>query len=167
MAKSDDLFGVGGMLRQKLLQHTSNQDKVVIVNKVCEDVGLAFILWDGVFSAIHSPNPTVEHCTETQKRIDNAMAHIRSMGFSVTPKMHGMESHVVRQMRTTLGGTGMLMKHWIEQYHQIGFRFDQAYCRVGSLMGQAAIQSSAEKRGRNPRVQLSTVLLEKRLVGIR
>ena len=37
-----------------------------------------------------------------------------------------------------------------EQYHQIGFRFDQAYCPVGSLVGQAAIQSSAEKRGRNP-----------------
>jgi len=61
MAKSDDLFGVGGTLRQKLLQHTSHPDKVVIVNKVCDDVGLAFKLWDGAFSAIHSPNPTVEH----------------------------------------------------------------------------------------------------------
>ena len=148
MAKSDDLFGVGGTLRQKLLQHTSHPDKVVIVNKVCDDVGLAFKLWDGAFSAIHSPNSTVEHCTVTQTRIDNAMAHIRGMGFSVTPKMHGMESHVVRQMRTTPGGIGMLMEHWIEQYHQIGFRFDLAYCRVGSLVGQAAIRSSVEKRGR-------------------
>ncbi len=31
------------------------------------------------------------------------MAHIRGIGFSVTPKMHGMESHVVRQMRPTPG----------------------------------------------------------------
>jgi hypothetical protein len=67
MAKSDDLFGVGGMLQQMLLQHTSNPDKVVTVNKVCDDVGFAFKLWDG----------TVEHCTVTQTRIDNAMAHIR------------------------------------------------------------------------------------------
>ena len=102
-----------------MLRHTSHPDKVVIVNKVCDDVGLAFKLWDGAFSAIHSPNSTVEHCTVTQTRIDNAMAHIRGMGFSVTPKMHGMESHVVRQMRTTPGGIGMLMEHWIEQYHQI------------------------------------------------
>ena len=86
MAKSDDLFGVDGTLRQKLLQHTSHLDKVVIVNKVCDDVGLAFKLWDGAFLAIHSPNPTVEHCTVTQTQIDNAMAHIRGMGFSVTPK---------------------------------------------------------------------------------
>ena len=43
-----------------------------------------------------------------------------------------------------------LMEHWIEQYHQTGHRFDLAYCRVGSLSGQAAIRSSVEKRGRNP-----------------
>jgi hypothetical protein len=114
-----------------LLQHTSHPDKVVIVNKVCDDVGLAFKLWDGAFSAIHSPNPTVEHCTVTQTRIDNAMgAHIRGMGFSVTPKMHGMESHLVRQMRTTPGGIGMLVEHWIEQYHQIGFWFDMAIVKL-------------------------------------
>ena len=34
-------------------------------------------------------------------------------------------------------------------------------------MGQAAIRSSVEKRGRNPRVQLCKKLLEKRFVGIR
>jgi hypothetical protein len=139
MAKSDYLFGVGGVIQQKLLEHTSNSDKAVLVNKVCDDVGLAFKLWDGAFSAIHSPNPTVEHCTETQEQIDKAMAHTRTMGFSVTPKMHGMESHVVRQMRTIPGGIGMLMEHWIEHYHQTGYQFDLAYCRVGSLVGQAAI----------------------------
>ena len=53
----------------------------------------------------------------------------------------------MRQMRTIPGGIGMLMEHWIEHYHQTGYRFDLAYCRVGSLVGQAAIQSSVEKRG--------------------
>jgi hypothetical protein len=67
MAKSDDLFGVGGALQQKLLERTSNSDKDVTLNKVCDDVGLAINLWDGVFSAIHSPNPTVDHCMETQE----------------------------------------------------------------------------------------------------
>jgi len=47
------------------------------------------------------------------------------------------------------------MEDWIEQYHQIGHRFDMAYCRVGSLRGQAAIRSSVEKRGHNPRVQMN------------
>ena len=89
MAKSDNLFGVGGVLRQKLLALTSNSDKDVIIKKVCEDVGIAFKRWDGVFPAIHFPNLTVEHCMETQEQIVKAMAHIRSMGFSVTPKCMG------------------------------------------------------------------------------
>jgi hypothetical protein len=67
MGKSDDLFGVGGTIRQKLLEHTSNSNKEDIVNKICDNVGLAFKLWDGAFSAIHSPYPTVEHCFETQE----------------------------------------------------------------------------------------------------
>ena len=152
-----------------MLERTSNSDKDVIINKVvCDDVGLAFKLWDCVFSAIHSSSPTVEHCMETQERIDKAMAHIRSMGFSVKPKLHGMESHVVvTQMRTITGGVGKLMEHWIEQYHQTSFRFDLAYCCVGSLVRKAAIRSSADKRARNPRVQLIKMLLQKRFVGIR
>ena len=57
------------------------------------------------------------------------------------------------------------MEHWIEQYHQIGHRFDMAYCHVGSLRGQAAIRSSVEKRGRNPRVQMNKQFLLEKFVG--
>ena len=57
------------------------------------------------------------------------------------------------------------MEHWIEQYHQTGHRFDLAYCRVGSLNGQAAIRSSVEKRGRNPRVQMNKQFLLEKIVG--
>jgi len=110
-------------------------------------------------------NPSAEHCQSMQKRIDKTMAHIRSMGFSITPKMHGMEKHVVTQMQTIPGGIGKLMEHWIEQYHQIGHRFDMAYCRVGSLTGQAAICSSVEKRGRNHRVQMNKQFLLEKFVG--
>jgi hypothetical protein len=65
-------------------------------------------------------------------------------------------------MQTIPGGIGKLMKHWIEQYHQTGHMFDLAYCRIGSLSGQAAICSSVEKRGCNPPVQMNKqFLLEK------
>ena len=166
MAKSDDLFGVDGEIRLKLLEHvTTNSGKADKVHQTCSDICLALKLWDGAFSDIHMQNPSVEHCQSTQKRIDKAMAHIRSMGFSITPKMHGMEKHVVTQMQTIPGGIGKLMEHWIEQYHQIGHRFDMAYCRVGSLTGQAAIRSSVEKRGRNPRVQMNKQFLLEKFVG--
>ena len=65
-------------------------------------------------------------------------------------------------MQTIPGGIGKLMEHWIKQYHQTGHMFDLAYCRMGSLSGQAAICSSVEKRGRNPPVQMNKqFLLEK------
>jgi hypothetical protein len=69
-------------------------------------------------------------------------------------------NHVVNQMRTIPGGISRLMEHWIEQYHQVGHRFDMAYCRVGSLKGQAEIRARAEKRGSNPRVQMKKKLLD-------
>ncbi len=165
MAKSDDLFGVAGEIRLKLLEHVINSGIAEKVHKTCNDICLTLKLWDRDFSDIHTPNPSVEHCQSTQNRIDQAMAHIRSMGFSIIPKMHGMEKHVVTQMQTIPGGIGKLMEHWIEQYYQTGHRFDLAYCCVGSLSGQAAIHSSVEKRGRNPRVQKNKQFLLEKFVG--
>lgn len=167
MASSDDLFGVGGTIREKLLLHARDADVEAKVNKICDDVGLSLKLWDGAFSDIHIQDPSPDHCTNTQDRIHKAMNHMREMGISITPKMHGMEQHVVSQMRNIPGGIRKLMEHWIEQYHQIGYRFDVAYCRVGSLKGQAAIRSRMEKRGRNPRVQMSKKFLEDTLVAKR
>ena len=63
-------------------------------------------------------------------------------------------------MRTIPGGIGKHIEHWIEQYHQIGSSFDVAYCKVGSLEGQATIRSSNEKRGRHPLVQMNKQKLQ-------
>ena len=131
MSSSDTLFGVdgvGGEIRDELLRHALNTDIGVKVNDICNNVGLALKLWDGAFSDIHAPDPTADHCKKAQERISKAMSQIRSMGLSITPKMHGMECHVVNQMQTIPGGIGRLMEHWIEQYHQTGFRFDLSYC---------------------------------------
>jgi hypothetical protein len=69
------------------------------------------------------------------------------MGFSITPKLNGMESHVVTQMRTIY--LGVLESSW-------------------SIGSNSTIKpSSAENRACNPRVQLNKMLLQKRFVGIR
>ena len=57
---------------------------------------------------------------------------------------------------------GVAEKH----LHAIGVDHgEMAYCRVGSLSGQAAIRSSVEKRGRNPRVQMNKQFLLEKFVG--
>ena len=50
-------------------------------------------------------------CTETQGKIEVTMAFHRQMGLSVTSKAHGMEKHVVGQMRSIPGGIGKLMEN--------------------------------------------------------
>ena len=99
MEKSEELFGNNGKIRQCLLSHIagksiSHDELLIIIQKInvtCDDVGLGMKLWDAVFSDVHNSDPDKAHCKRTQARIDKAMAHIRDMGVSITPKMHGME----------------------------------------------------------------------------
>ena len=57
--------------------------------------------------------------------------------------------------------------HWVEQYHQVGYRYDLSYCRAGTLDNQAAIRARAEKRARHPRVRMNKLLLAKKYQNIR
>ena len=66
------------------------------VNKVCDEVGESFRLWDAVFKAIHEEDPSKEHCAKTQQLIDLAMKHWRKcLKMSIIPKLHGLEAHIV------------------------------------------------------------------------
>ena len=114
-----------------------------------------------MFKAVHEEDPSTEHCTQTQKLIDLAMKHWhKCLKMSIIPKLHGLEAHVVMQMRTIKGGICRMIEHWVEQYHQVGYRYDLSYCRVGSLKRQAEVRSKMEKRERHPRVKMNKKRLQ-------
>ena len=52
------------------------------------------------------------------------MAQMTQIGMSITPKANGMEDHVVNQMRPTRGGISRMVEHWVERYHQVGYKYD-------------------------------------------
>ena len=159
--KAIDLFGEQGAITTCLRNHASSDDVKKAVTKVCDEVGESFRLWDAVFKAIHEEDPSTEHCTQTQKLIDLAMKHWRKcLKMSIIPKLHGLEAHVVMQMRTIKGGICRMIEHWVEQYHQVGYRYDLSYCRVGSLKRQAEVRSKMEKRARHPRVKMNKKRLQ-------
>ena len=54
----------------------------------CDDMRQYFILWDDVFAAVHTDDPTVQHCNDTQVKINKAMAQLRKLKMAVTPKAH-------------------------------------------------------------------------------
>ena len=132
MDKADKLFGsdgTGGEIRvafvlhvtEKNLSDAEKEELLDKVHKMCNDVGMGLKLWDGALADIHVNDYEKDHCRKTQDKIDKAMAHMRGMGIRITPEMHGMEMHVLNQMRDIPGGIGRMMEHWIEQYHQTGY----------------------------------------------
>jgi hypothetical protein len=100
---------------------SATEDDII---KLCTEVTRALVLWDDVFSRANTKYESIsddwvkEHCDATEKAVEQAMFQMRHMGFSITPKMHGLECHLVHQMRTVPGGIAMLIEHWVEQYHQ-------------------------------------------------
>jgi hypothetical protein len=74
--------------------------------------------------------------------------------------MQGMEMHMVNQMQNIPGGIGRMMEHWIKQYHQIGYQFDVAYCRVA-----ANARARSERRTSNHQVKMHRQHLEAKHVG--
>eukprot|EP00984_Skeletonema_dohrnii_P009920 scaffold3819_cov98-Skeletonema_dohrnii-CCMP3373.AAC.7 len=80
-----------------------------------EDVRKALVCWDDVFSKANTTYESLsddwvkEHCDKTEESVRQAMFQMREMGFSITPKIHGLECHLVHQMRTVPGGIAMLI----------------------------------------------------------
>ena len=101
-----------------------NEEDVV---SLCNDCAEYMKLWDAAFSAVHEHDPNEEHCIYTQQAIDAAMSKHRELEFPVTHKTHCMEKHVVGQMRRVKGGIARMIEHWVEHYHQIGYRYDMKW----------------------------------------
>ena len=122
------------------------------IENLCDDHELLLTLWDGALSEVQIKDPTEANFERAQWFIKCAMEVMRDMGFSVTPKAHGMEKHVVAQMRNIRGGIGELIEYWIEQYHQVGFKYDMKYRNMSSDFEKAVVRAKREKISMNPGV---------------
>ena len=101
----------------------------MVISEFCHQMTQFFILWDQAFSVVHTVDPEEKDCKKAQDLIKQAMSTARKMKMSITPKGHGMEAHVVDQMRCTPGGISMMIGHWVEKYHHIGIKYDDK-CRL-------------------------------------
>ena len=90
-----------------------------------------FILWDQAFIVVvvHTVDPRQEKdCKKVQDLTDQAIATARKMNMPITLKGHGIEAHVDDQrMRFTPGGISMMIEHWLEMHHQVGFKYDDKW----------------------------------------
>ena len=130
------------------------------INAQCKKWGDALTVWDEVFRICQTKDPTEEDCTRAEQVIRIAMKYIRGFELSITPKIHGIETHVVAQMRTIPGGIVRLMEYWMEHYHQTGSNFDNKHKHTKSMKTLAAARLSIESREMNPQVQLEIQRVE-------
>ena len=163
MDEADKIFGrdgTGGDIRECLVSRAEGEAKKKEASDICDELGDAFRAWDAVFKAIHEESHSDERCDEIQKMITAAMKHLRKLSLSVIPKLHGMEAHLVDQLKLVGWGFRKMVEHWVEQYHQVGYRYDVSYCRLGSLEKQAGVRSRLEARSRHPKVKMNRRRLE-------
>ena len=100
---------------------------------------------------------------KVQEMIDFAVALSQEMKLSITPKQHGMEKHVVNQMRSIQGGIGLLVEHWVEKYHQVGFKYDDTLRLMHIHEQVAKVRSVREFIGSDPRVMHRKLKLKAKL----
>ena len=124
----------------------TDADTTAIITDFTKDVMYQFQIWNDIFARISKNTEeemTPEYCDKTQTIIDMAMKHWREkLKFSITPKLHAVECHVVYQMRNVPGFAHML-EQWIEHYHQIGHRYDSQW-KGQTLEKQAELRANRE-----------------------
>ena len=148
--KNADAFmeDVKEYLCTELSEESSLTEEDVV--SLCNDCAEYMKLWDAAFSAVHEHDPNEEHCIYTQQAIDAAMSKHRELEFPVTHKTHCMEKHVVGQMRRVKGGIARMIEHWVEHYHQIGYRYDMKWRNQKSELRKANIRSRREFAASHP-----------------
>jgi len=116
------------------------------INELCNNMATLLILWDGALACLHARKPTEEDYLLAQKFVDQAMKLTRELGYSVTPKYHGAEAHIVQQMRDTMGGLYEFDESWMEQYHQTGYTFDMNLRSQSNEMRKAKVIAANNRR---------------------
>jgi hypothetical protein len=162
MQKSQDIMDD---FKNYMVEHKRGTAIVDEVRKLCVEVRKALVLLDDVFSKTNTKYESTnvdwvnKHCDETEKSVTLAMFQMRVMGFSITPKLHGLECHLVHQMRTVPGGIAMLIEHWVEQYHQRATEMER-------IWGGHSYDEQAEFRARREHMlsNTNTMVAEARII---
>jgi len=131
------------MLTEGRYKNGTEKEKKIIKD-FCEEVKSGLQLWNEIFARVSNQEAVMDdkYCDETQELINVAMKFMRRLKFSITPKLHGMECHIVHQMRT-IKGFAYMLEQFIEHYHQIGHRMDVQW-QGQSFSHQADLRSRKE-----------------------
>lgn len=133
------------------------------IRALCDSYAHMLTVWDGALAESQAVDPDESNYIMAGEFIKKGVSIIREMGIlSVTPKVHGMEDHVVGQMKDIEGGIGDLGEHWVELYHQTGYRYDVRLKGMKDEAKKAKAIAKREKASINPNVMRAKEMKRKR-----
>lgn len=160
----DEATDIIGKMKQFMIAN-GNVGSHDTINKLCADIASLLQAWNKIFARINESDPSPEFCDETQEEIDGVMKLMRNLGFSITPKLHGIECHLVHQMRNVPGFCHML-EQWIEKYHQDAHKMDLWWKMFGTRE-QGVLRAKRERRAQHPKTKIAKKKVESKFVGVR
>jgi hypothetical protein len=89
----------------------------------CDDLALNLTILDSVFAACQRNDLNEDDLKDIQGQIDLT----RKMGLLVTSKYHGVERHMVKNIRSIPGDIAKKYEYWMEKYHQDGVKLDMLH----------------------------------------
>lgn len=149
-----------------LFQTEGREDSKEKSASLCKDVGDLLQAWDSIFACIHELDPTDEFCDQLQKDIDVVMTKWRELKLSVTPKGHGVETVVTKQMKRFPGGIAPYLEYWVEHAHQTGGVRDTQWKGL-SLKKQGELGAKRDVASRLAETIASMKKVRTRFVGVR
>ena len=123
------------------------------MHKLCDDITELFTLWNDVFSKARKQSPTPAGVTDLEVKIARAVKKHRSVGLSVTPKVHIVEDHLAQQYSNIPGGIALLLEDFVEHNHQIGHRHDERTKRIVDEEKRATCKAKRKHIESNAEVQ--------------
>ena len=116
-------------------------------------MALTLTIWDSVFAACQRTDLNEDDLKDLQGRIDLGMEYTRKMGLLVTSKYHGVERHMVKNIRSIPGGIAKKFEYWMEKYHQDGVKLDMLHQMEKSVEKFARIRLKSQTIASIPEVQ--------------
>ena len=142
--------GVKDILKARKAPHITNE----YIDKLCNDVVKVMESWNSFFSVLQKKTPTEEDRSKVEGIAKNAVdRHISLLG-NITPKVHVAEDHAVDQYLSVRPGlVRLLIEHWVELNHQVGYRIKQQFKHERNIGRKAEFIAAKMHKQGNPEIQ--------------
>ena len=167
MAQAEDILKRISTLLKAEKREDSVSDEVI--DERTDAYAVLLTCLDGAFSVLRSKNPGLAEVETATASIQSSMNRWRSMGLSVTPKAHVLESHAVHCLKSSIpyGGLSEMLEDFVELSHQEDARLERQFQSIPNYERKHAAMHRAEEARTHPGVVQVRAEMDKKKQGMK